>query len=84
MDDDLRTLERRAAADPTLRPLLRKARERAGLGRSLELRSVEADERADAVDAAARAVVRLRDGRRAHTSTGPGPRCAPGAASSSG
>ncbi len=66
MDDDLRTLERRAAADPTLQPLLRKARERAGLGRSLELRSVEADERAHAVDAGARAVVRLRDGRRAH------------------
>jgi hypothetical protein len=37
---------------PTLQPLLRKARERAGLGRSLELRSVEADEREAAFEAA--------------------------------
>lgn len=60
MDDDLRALERRAAADPTLQPLLRKARERAGLGRSLELRSAEQVELVDSLHAAHRARDRWR------------------------
>lgn len=69
MDDDLRSLERRAAADPTLEPLLRKARERAGLGRSLALRSVEAEEREAALEAAAAARARFREGRASHART---------------